>query len=74
MKNVTLGDRQTDTHVNIELEFCEQNSQFKRSKLQQKAGRTMEIYRTLIYVTRYIHYSETQRCIIIKLVSRLQTG
>ena len=35
MKNVTLGDRQTDTHVNIELEFYEQNSQIRESFCMQ---------------------------------------
>ena len=25
MKNVTLGDGRTDTHVNIELDFCAHN-------------------------------------------------
>ena len=31
LKNVTLGDIHTDGHVNIELEFCVQNSQLFNS-------------------------------------------
>ena len=43
MKNVTLGDKQTDTHVNIELEFCELWTEFAMIIIKYTEEETYEV-------------------------------